>query len=93
MDIIVSTDAFTESAVSWLGSRVYELVVDAGVEKADVGIAAKELVGGSSPDKDSPEAIKISVLVMKIVTGGSVKRVVGYKSEEPAPVLSAVVVR
>jgi hypothetical protein len=93
VDIIVSTDAFAGPEVSWLDWSAYELVVDAGREKADVGIADKELVGGNSPGEGSLEAIKVSVFVMKIVTGGSVKRVAGSASAELSRVLSTVVVK
>ena len=68
-------------------------MVDSGMEKADVGIAAKELVGGNASDNESPDAISVSVLVMNIVTGGSVKRVVGSASGFPSRVRSMVVVR
>jgi hypothetical protein len=72
---------------------VYELVVDASMEKADVSIAAKELVGGNSPENGSPEAFRVSVFVMKIVTGGSVKRVAGSALVDSSRLFSTVVVR
>ena len=93
MDIIVSTDAFAGPEASWLNWSEYELVVDVGMEKVDVGIADKELVGGKSPGEGSLEAIKVSVFVMKIVTGGSVKRVAGSASADPSRVFSTVAVR
>ena len=93
VDIIVSTDALTGPEVSWLNWGVYELVVDAGSDKAEVGIAAKELVGGNFPGRGSLEAIKVSVFVMKIVTGVSVKRVAGSASVDSSRVPSTVVVR
>ena len=94
VDIIVDTDPFAEPALSSLDWNPYELVVDAGMEKAEVGMAAKEPVGGKSPGGGgSLEAIKVSVFVMKIVTGGSVKRVAGSASVDSSRVLSTVVVR
>jgi hypothetical protein len=84
VDIIVSTDALTGPEVSWLNWGVYELVVDAGSDKAEVGIAAKELVGGNFPGRGSLEAIKVSVFVMKIVTGGSTNHVAGSASADPS---------
>jgi hypothetical protein len=90
VDIIVDTDAF---AGPELGCGRYGSVVDSGMEKADVGMAAKELVGRNPSDNESLEAIRVSVLVMKIVTGGSVKRIVGSASEYPCRVPSTMVVR
>lgn len=61
-------------------------MVDAGIDNADVGIATRELAG-----VESPGAIKVSIFVIKMVTGGSVTHVVGSAVRESSGVPMVVV--